>query len=108
MEDSTPPIRQDLLDVLCYLLASARTQLDEAAEYAPLRLLTAAERLATAMEPHADPALRPVLHAVRAGVSDTSVAEADPAAYAEGIDALCRTVAQHLLDTAGRRAGAGR
>ncbi|MEU7061528.1 DUF6092 family protein [Streptomyces sp. NPDC046197] len=88
--------RQDAFEILCYLIASARTQLDEAAEYAPLRLLTAAGRLAAAMEPHVEAGDRALLREVVAGISETSLAAADPAAYTQGVDALCVTVAQHL------------
>ena len=36
----------DALELLAYLITAARTQCDEAAEYGPMRLLTAAHRLA--------------------------------------------------------------
>jgi hypothetical protein len=36
----------EALELLAFLIAAARTQLDEAAEYGPLRMLTAAGRLA--------------------------------------------------------------
>ncbi len=35
----------EALELLAYLITAARTQVDEAAEYGPLRLLTAARRL---------------------------------------------------------------
>ncbi len=35
----------EALELLAYLVTAARTQVDEAAEYGPLRLLTAAHRL---------------------------------------------------------------
>src|ERR1700754_1163098 len=39
----------DALELLAFLITSARTQVDEAAEYGPLRLLTAAHRLGDAV-----------------------------------------------------------
>ncbi|MBN9112027.1 MAG: hypothetical protein J0I34_24990 [Pseudonocardia sp.] len=36
----------DALEVLAHLVTAARTQVDEAAEYGPLRLLTAAHKVA--------------------------------------------------------------
>lgn len=36
----------DALEVLAYLVTAARTQVDEAAEYGPMRLLTAASTVA--------------------------------------------------------------
>ena len=41
--------------LLAYLVTAARTQVDEAAEYAPMRLLTAARRLGAAMAERASP-----------------------------------------------------
>ncbi|MGD9988925.1 DUF6092 family protein [Pseudonocardia sp.] len=41
----------EALEVLAYLVTAARTQVDEAAEYGPLRLLTAARRLAGFLGP---------------------------------------------------------
>ena len=43
------------LELLAYLVTAARTQVDEAAEYAPLRLLTAARRLGAAIAERASP-----------------------------------------------------
>ena len=51
----------DAVELLAYLVTAARTQLDEAAEYAPMRLLTAAARLAEMAEPNASARLRPLL-----------------------------------------------
>ncbi|MEV7417058.1 DUF6092 family protein [Streptomyces sp. NPDC089919] len=86
----------DAVELLAYLVTSARTQLDEAAEYAPLRLLTAADRLAEAMGPQAGTGLRPLLDGIRAGIGVTSVRAGDPDGYVAGIDALCRLLATHL------------
>jgi nitroreductase len=41
----------DALDLLAFLVTAARTQVDEAREYGPMRLLMAAHRLAEAMAP---------------------------------------------------------
>ncbi|WP_030273835.1 DUF6092 family protein [Streptomyces sp. NRRL B-24484] len=87
------------VELLAYLVCSARTQLDEAAEYAPLRLLTAAGRLAEMIEPQADDRLRVLLRAVRHGHAETSVRAGDPQGYVDRLDALCRTVAAHLRDS---------
>src|SRR5215469_1249658 len=83
----------DGLELLAYLVTAARTQVDEAAEYAPMRLLTAAGRLAEMVEPNASAGLRSLLREVRQGFSETTVQAGDPAGYVERLDALCRTVA---------------
>src|SRR5215831_13770836 len=87
----------DGVELLAYLVTAARTQVDEAAEYAPLRLLTAAARLAAMIEPTASAGLRPVLGDIRQAVSETAVQAGDPAKYVERLDALCRTVAEYLV-----------
>ena len=89
------------VELLAYLVTTARTQLDEAAEYAPLRLLTAAGRLAEMIEPKASASLRPLLRDIRQQISETAVQAGDPAGYVERLDALCRTVAEYLVRSLG-------
>jgi len=91
----------DAVELLAYLVTAARTQADEAAEYAPMRLLTAAGRLAEMVEPEASASLRPLLRAIRQGFSETAVQAGDPAGYVERLDALCRTVAEYLVHSLG-------
>ena len=91
----------DGVELLAYLVTAARTQSDEAAEYAPMRLLTAAGRLAEMIEPNASGRLRPLLRDVRQGCSETAVQAGDPAGYVERLDALCRTIAEYLVRSLG-------
>jgi len=91
----------DGLELLAYLVTAARTQVDEAAEYAPMRLLTAAGRLAEMVEPNASAGLRSLLREVRQGFSETTVQAGDPARYVERLDALCRSVAEYLVRSQG-------
>jgi len=91
----------DAVELLVYLVTAARTQVDEAAEYAPMRLLTAACRLAEMAEPDASAGLRPLLRDIRQGCSETAVRAGDPAGYVERLDALCRTVAEFLVRSLG-------
>jgi Family of unknown function (DUF6092) len=85
------------IELLAYLVTAARTQLDEAAEYAPMRLLTAAGRLAEMIEPNASAGLRPLLRDIRQQVSETAVQAGDPEGYTERLDALCQNIAQYLV-----------
>lgn len=87
----------DAVELLAYLVSAARTQVDEAAEYAPLRLLTAAGRLAEMIEPNASVGLRALLTDVRAHVSETAVQAGDPERYTEHIDTLCERTASYLV-----------
>ena len=91
----------DAVELLAYLVTAARTQVDEAAEYAPMRLLTAAGRLAEMAEPTASARLRPLLREIRRGVSETAVQAGDPAGYADRLDALCQAVAEYLVRSLG-------
>jgi hypothetical protein len=91
----------DAVELLVYLVTAARTQVDEAAEYAPMRLLTAAARLAEMVEPNTSARLRPLLGDIRQGFSETAVRAGDPAGYVERLDALCRTIAEYLVRSLG-------
>ena len=91
----------DAIELLAYLVTAARTQVDEAAEYAPMRLLTAASRLAEMAEPNASTRLQPLLRDIRQGCSETAIQAGDPAGYVERLDALCRTVAEYLVRSLG-------
>lgn len=91
----------DGVELLVYLVTAARMQVDEAAEYAPMRLLTAAGRLAEMVEPNANARLRPLLRDIRQGCSETAVQAGDPAGYVDRLDALCQTVAEYLVCSLG-------
>ncbi len=84
------------LEVLAYLITAARTQLDEAAEYAPMRLLTAAQRLADAMQPSASPPVQELIAAIEA-LPPTATPSTDRDAYVAMVDGLCTTLADCLL-----------
>jgi hypothetical protein len=95
------------LELLAYLVTAARTQLDEAAEYGPLRLLTAASRLAEMIAPRASPETRALLTGPLQAIAGTATSSADPTGYAERVDELCRAVAGHLVRRFGARDEAG-
>jgi hypothetical protein len=82
-------------------VTAARTQVDEAAEYGPMRLLTAARRLAEMIAPRASEETRelmtgtlqamPLLAVPRATGGSTARAE-----YIAAVDRLCGEVARLL------------
>ena len=92
----------EALELLAFLVTAARTQLDEAAEYGPLRMLTAASRLADSIAPRVSPETRALLAGPLRQVPGMAVRTADPAGYAAKLDAVCRAVAQHLVAHLGR------
>lgn len=97
-----------VIEVLAYLVTSARTQLDESPEYAPMRMLTAARRLGDALRSDAPPPLLDLIAALDA-VPETATPRRDPAAYTQMVDGLCRDLADCLLALGrdGRPAEAG-
>ena len=85
------------LELLAYLVTAARTQLDEAAEYGPLRLLTAAQRLGTFMAPRSSQATRALIEDSIQPMPETATRSADPDGYVAALDAVCRGLAEHLV-----------
>jgi hypothetical protein len=83
------------VEVLAYLITAARTQLDEAAEYAPLRLLTAAQRLAGHLAPDASPPVRRVIAALDSMPPTATPRDRD--AYTAKVDEICVVLAECLL-----------
>jgi len=100
----------EALELVAYLVTAARTQVDESAEYGPLRLLTAARRLMEAIDSRSSEETRelvagplqrmPLLAVPRADGTDMTRAE-----YVAALDELCRAIAG-LLTT--RFASSGR
>jgi hypothetical protein len=86
------------LELLAYLVTAARTQLDEAAEYAPLRLLTAAQRLGTFMAPRSSQATRALIEDSIQPMPETATRSADPDGYVAALDSVCRALAEHLAE----------
>jgi hypothetical protein len=86
----------DALELLAYLVTAARTQVDEAAEYGPMRLLTAAHRLSAAMTPRASAETRALLDGPLRQVPLLAVPREDRRDYIEQLDAVCRDLAEGL------------
>jgi hypothetical protein len=87
----------EAVELLAYLVSSARTQIDEAAEYGPLRLLTAAQRLAGFIAPRVSPPMRQLLEDTIQQVAQTATLSHDPDNYTAALDAVCAAVAEHLV-----------
>jgi len=87
----------EALELLSFLVTAARTQLDESPEYGPLRLLTAAGRLAGLMAERASPATQALLAGPLKQIPDAALRSVDPARYAAELDEACRALARHLV-----------
>jgi hypothetical protein len=84
------------VEVLAYLVTAARTQIDEAAEYAPLRLMTAAQKLADGLSADASAPVRALIAAI-AMLPVTAVPRSDRDAYIARVDEICVAAADCLL-----------
>lgn len=84
------------IEVLAYLITAARTQMDEAAEYAPMRLITAAQKLGRHMVPKATGPVQELLRALDT-FAPTATPRADRDEYLAKLDGLCVVLAECLL-----------
>ena len=95
---ATPMVlnEDEALELVAFLVTAARTQVDEAAEYGPLRLLTAARKLADAIVERVSPETRAFLTGPLAQMPDLAVRTADPVGYVDALDRMCRATGEHL------------
>jgi hypothetical protein len=88
---------EELLELLTFLVTAARNMLDEPANYGPMRLLDAAERLSYFAEGRVSAEtgalLRQILEESPRVQSDLNQRER----YQAGLDGLCTAVARHLV-----------
>jgi hypothetical protein len=97
----------EAVELFAYLLTSARTQLDDPARYASMRLLSAAETLRDRIAGRVSPELAATLEAT---VGPASVAQEqvnDLGIYTRDLDELCAIVARALVARAGLEGTAG-
>lgn len=87
----------EALELVAFLVTAARTQVDEAAEYGSLRLLTAASRLAELIAERVSPETRTFLMGPLKQIPDLAVRTTDPTGYVAALDAVCRAVGEHLV-----------
>ena len=67
------------------------------AEYGPLRMLTAAGRLADFIAERASPGTRGLLAGPLKELPDAALRSVDPTKYAAQLDVVCRAVGEHLV-----------
>lgn len=87
----------EALELLSFLVMSARTMVDEPNEYAPLRLLTAAGRLGEFIKARSSAGTRELISGPLQQWPQTATRMADPEGYTARLDALCAAVAGHLV-----------
>jgi Family of unknown function (DUF6092) len=103
MEQGNPPAHlvlteDEAVELLAYLVTAARTQLDEAAEYGPLRLLTAARRLGEMIAPRSSQPLRDLVTGPLQDLGPVPLSEDDDRGeFAAQLDTTCVAVADHAM-----------
>ncbi len=96
----------EAVELFAYLLTSARTQLDDPARYASMRLLSAAEELRDRLAGRVSPETTAMFEAT---VAPTALAQEhvnDRGLYTKSLDELCAIVARALVARAGLDGGA--
>jgi hypothetical protein len=87
----------DALDLFAFLVTAARTQVDEAREYGPLRLLSAAHRLAEAALPQCSHETAAMLTQALPHIPLLAVPREGSDEYVDQLDGLCAAVARYLV-----------
>src|SRR3954469_10103655 len=86
----------EALELLAYLVTAARTQVDEAAEYGPLRLLTAAVPLSERVAPRSSGVPPAGVAGPLEQLPVLAVPRSEREEYVARLDELCRALAAHL------------
>ena len=95
----------EALELLAFLITAARTQVDEAEEYGPLRLLSAANRLAEQIRSRSSDQTALFVDQVLPRVPLLAVPREDRAEYVAKLDELCVAVADLLQNRFGAERG---
>lgn len=99
MESAWVLDEDDALDLLAFLVTAARTQVDEAREYGPMRLLMAAHRLADAMAERSSPSTAALIAEDLPRMPALAVPRGDGSEdYVARLDTLCAAVGRLLVD----------
>ena len=99
--DSLVLSEAEAIEFFAFLISATRTQIDEPAQYASMRLLSAAEILRDFVKPRVSPATREMLDETMELITYAQMNTNDTESYTVTVDALCRQVAQHLVDQTG-------
>ena len=88
----------EALEFFAFLLASARTQLDDPALYASMRLLTATEILREFIRKRVSPETQALLMDTDELTTRAQIYMSDIDAYTADLDELCRMTAQFFVE----------
>jgi hypothetical protein len=96
MEQAWVLTEDEALELVAFLVTAARTQVDEAAEYGPMRLMMAANRLMEAACSRVSAPAREFLTSAIACVPQLATPMSASEDYVERLDALCSALAVYL------------
>ncbi|MCK5314555.1 MAG: hypothetical protein KAJ53_05505 [Anaerolineales bacterium] len=88
----------EALEFFAFLLSSARSQLDDPALYASMRLLTAAEELREFIRERVSPETQALLADTDDLTTRAQIYMSDIDAYTADLDELCRMTAQFFVE----------
>lgn len=88
---------EEAVELLALLITSARIQMEEPANYGPLRLLTATERLSGMILERSSAKSRDFLQENIKLIPEMHLAMSDVETYSAALDERCRAVAACLL-----------
>lgn len=94
---------EEAVELFAFLVTAARTQLDEAAEYGPLRLLTAARRLGEMIAPRSSEPVRQLVSGPLQQLGPVPLSDDNRDDFAAQLDTVCVAVAEHAMQRAGLR-----
>jgi len=89
------------LELLVFLFSSARIQLDEPCQYASMRLLNAAEKVRDSIRERVSADTRLLLDGTDEMTAHAQMHTADLEDYTKTLDALCRRLAQYVVEQSG-------
>jgi hypothetical protein len=83
---------EEAVELFAFLVTAARTQLDEAAEYGPLRLLTAARRLGEMIAPRSSEPVRQLVTGPLQQLGPVPLSDDNRDDFAAQLDTVCSCV----------------
>jgi len=101
MTDDTQLVlgEEEAVELLTFLVAAARTQLDDPYRYGSMRLLTAAEQLRDAITPRCSQPLRDMMDETVAITHDAQLNINQIEKYTAAIDSLNQVVARYVVES---------
>ena len=95
----------EALELLAFLLSAARSQLDDPASYASMRLLSTAEALRENIRERVSPETQAFLAGTDELTARAQIYMSDLDAYTFDLDQLCRMTAQFFVDQSNLKDG---